>query len=221
MYRLLGLSALILAGASAPAQAVEMFTNFHYGENVGFPPMQVPYGVYGGLGRGGWNPYAEGMPLKSMPDTPSMMPTGQVPGGFRRLNKGMAYKNSQAGRRADANANNPSAAHSAAANDHYDNDRSNVVSQPEQIESQPAIPPDQTSSRRPREALQEIAANPRRTRWFRGNGVAPDNANNPQSSGLKNLTDDPKLNPTPATPRTTVLHAGDAKPPTFDLEPEN
>ncbi len=87
MYRLLGVWAIVLVFASAPAKAVELFTNFHLGENVGFPPMQVPYGIYGGLGRGGWNPDAEGMPLKSLPDTPAMMPTGQNPGGFRRLTK--------------------------------------------------------------------------------------------------------------------------------------
>src|SRR5690349_21059116 len=85
MYRLLGISAIVLVFASAHAEAVELFTHFHYGENVGFPPMQVPYGIYGGLGRGGWNPDAEGMPLKTWPDTPSMMPTGQNPGGFRRF----------------------------------------------------------------------------------------------------------------------------------------
>jgi hypothetical protein len=86
MYRLLTLSIVILAFLSARAEAVEMFTDFHNGENVGFPPMQVPYGIYGGLGRGGWNPYAEGTPLKTWPPVPAMMPTQQIPGGFRRCN---------------------------------------------------------------------------------------------------------------------------------------
>jgi hypothetical protein len=216
MCRLLGLSALILAGVVAPAMAVEMFTNFHYGENVGFPPMQVPYGIYGGLGRGGWNPYAEGIPLKPWPPVPSMMPTGQVPGGFRRLNNGMSYKGSPAGRRGDAAANNPNTVRSASANNHPD-----ITTQQEPTDSQPAVASQQTSSRRPREFLQEIAANPRRTRWQRETGISPDNMTNPQSGGMKTVADDPKLQPTPTMPRTTVLRAGDTKPPTFDLDPEN
>jgi hypothetical protein len=105
MYRLVVLSAVILACASASGEAVELFTNFHYGENVGFPPMQVPYGIYGGLGRGGWNPDAEGMPLKTWPDVPSMMPTGQNPGGFRRFNNNASHRGGSAGNATTANGN--------------------------------------------------------------------------------------------------------------------
>ena len=42
--------------AVARAEAIEMFTNFHNGENVGFPPMEVPIRMYPGFGRGGWAP---------------------------------------------------------------------------------------------------------------------------------------------------------------------
>jgi hypothetical protein len=62
------------------AQAIEMFTNFNNGQNIGFPPLEVPTRIYGGFGRGGWNPHAEGMPLKTNPPVPAMMPTGQIPG---------------------------------------------------------------------------------------------------------------------------------------------
>src|SRR5215471_8089722 len=85
MNRILTIATIALASLAARTQAIEMFTNFHNGENIGFPPMQVPIGVYGGFGRGGWNPSAEGMPLKTWPPVPSMMPTGQIPGGFRRF----------------------------------------------------------------------------------------------------------------------------------------
>ena len=72
--------ALTVAGR---AEAIEMFTNFHNGENIGFPPMQVPYSVYGGIGHGGWNPHATGMrmPPDPFPAVPAMTPTGQCPAG--------------------------------------------------------------------------------------------------------------------------------------------
>ncbi len=79
MYRtrlVLSIGLILLAGR---ADAIEMFTNFNNGQNVGFPPIEVPISVYRGFGRGGWNPYAEGMPLKTAPPVPAMMPTGQVP----------------------------------------------------------------------------------------------------------------------------------------------
>jgi hypothetical protein len=72
------LAALAVAGR---ASAIEMFTNFNNGQNIGFPPLEVPTRIYGGFGRGGWNPHAEGMPLKTNPPVPAMMPTGQIPGG--------------------------------------------------------------------------------------------------------------------------------------------
>jgi hypothetical protein len=81
MIRCLSVSALVFAAFVGQAKAIEMFTNFHNGENIGFPPMQVPTSVYGGFGRGGWNPHAQGMPLKTNPPVPAMMPTGQATGG--------------------------------------------------------------------------------------------------------------------------------------------
>jgi hypothetical protein len=73
------LTIVVLTLLTAKAEAIEMFTNFNNGQNVGFPPMEVPISVYRGFGHGGWNPYAEGMPLKTVPPVPAMMPTGQVP----------------------------------------------------------------------------------------------------------------------------------------------
>ena len=48
--------AIIVSFAAVRAEAIEMFTNFHNGENLGFPPMEVPIGMYPGFGRGGWAP---------------------------------------------------------------------------------------------------------------------------------------------------------------------
>ncbi len=79
MSRPFALSILVFVLLAAKAGAIEMFTNFNNGMNVGFPPMEVPISVYRGFGHGGWNPYAEGMPLKTVPPVPAMMPTGQVP----------------------------------------------------------------------------------------------------------------------------------------------
>ena len=73
MKRLLAFSILAI-GAAMPAQAIEMFTNFHNGENIGFPPMQVPVAIYG---RGGWNCAAmQGAPFRTVDPVPAMTPTG-------------------------------------------------------------------------------------------------------------------------------------------------
>jgi len=80
MRRTVAFTALAVAALLASqADAIEMFTNFNNGQNIGFPPMEVPVGIYRGFGRGGWNPHAEGMYLKSNPPVPAMMPTGQLP----------------------------------------------------------------------------------------------------------------------------------------------
>jgi hypothetical protein len=228
MFRLLGLVVLILFCAGLPAQAVEMFTDFHYGENVGFPPMQVPYGIYGGLGRGGWNPYAEGMPLKSMPPVHSMMPTGQVPGGFRRLNKGVT-NNGKAGRVNEAKATKESTSGTASVNEGSSN-----ASAEESGPAQPDVMQQLSSRRlRDRDEVTQIAANPRR-RWQRGNGTAnnyiPDNTNFTNNNyaqpnrAISNNTnvDEAKFKPAPTSkPTTTVLRAGEGKAPSFDLKPED
>jgi len=75
------LLAIVLALGTHEVRAIEMFTNFHNGENVGFPPLQVPTSVYGGFGHGGWNPHATGMrmPADPFPAVPAMTPTGQYP----------------------------------------------------------------------------------------------------------------------------------------------
>jgi hypothetical protein len=72
-----GLSALILAAAST-ANAIEMFTNFNNGQNIGFPPMEVPISMYRGFGHGGWAPGVVGTPLKTIPPVPAMTPTGRA-----------------------------------------------------------------------------------------------------------------------------------------------
>lgn len=82
MSRWIPLAALLVLLAAPAAQAVEVFTNFHNGENIGFPPMEVPAAIYGGFGHGGWNPHAQGTPFRSINPVPSMMPTGQAPGRF-------------------------------------------------------------------------------------------------------------------------------------------
>jgi len=80
MRRFVVLAALAVAALLASrADAIEMFTNFNNGTNVGFPPMEVPVGIYGGLGRGGWNPRAQGTFFRSNPPVPAMTPTGQLP----------------------------------------------------------------------------------------------------------------------------------------------
>src|SRR5436305_12136817 len=78
MYRKLLFAIAALAVFAGRADAIDMFTNFNNGQNVGLPPMEMPISVYRGFGHGGWNPYAEGMPLKTNPPVPAMMPTGQV-----------------------------------------------------------------------------------------------------------------------------------------------
>lgn len=240
MYRLVGLVAMLLACAATRAEAVEMFTNFHLGENVGFPPMQVPYGIYGGLGRGGWNPYAEGTPLKTWPPVPSMMPTGQVPGGFRRLNNG-------------ATRNGRPAANSHSSTNQQDVNRTYAETSESSTNAIAETPPNVSntyeSSRRP-QPYEEIAANPRRGFWQRGysnyssngnsystdentsfdNGtvisdsVTPANAatttttlptknanNSPATSNLKSVRVRPQ-------PSTTSLHAGEGKAPNLNTK---
>jgi hypothetical protein len=81
MRRVLTLTAISVLALAGRASAIEMFTNFNNGQNIGFPPLEVPTRIYGGFGRGGWNPRAEGMRLKTNPPVPAMMPTGQIPGG--------------------------------------------------------------------------------------------------------------------------------------------
>jgi hypothetical protein len=202
MYRLLGFSVIALVLTSAHVEAVEMFTNFHYGENVGFPPMQVPYGIYGGLGRGGWNPDAEGMPLKSLPDTPSMMPTGQNPGGFRRFTKTVPPTAGNAAR------STPQNTYRNAANPVGQSNRDVAESQ-----SEPATP--QFSSRRLRDWPQQLAATPRR-RWLRGGSSTADSTGN-GTTGPRlfsgNAADQPLQPVPPKEGATTVLHASEATPP--------
>ncbi len=203
MYRLLGVWAIVLVFASAHAEAVELFTNFHYGENVGFPPMQVPYGIYGGLGRGGWNPDAEGMPLKTWPNTPSMMPTGQNPGGFRRFTNGAIPS---AGNTAKST---PQNVYRNAANPSGQTNRDIAESQTE-----PAAP--QFSSRRLRDWPEHLAATQRRGRWLRGGSNTPEVAgsNTPGPRLLSGNGADQPLQPVPTKPASaTVLHATEAAPP--------
>jgi hypothetical protein len=77
------------------------------------------------------------------------------------------------------------------------------------------------SSRRPREAAEQIAANPRRGRWLRGGNYEPEiSGSNTQKNGLTNVTGtEPKLQPTPARlPTTTILRAGEGKPPNIETD---
>src|SRR5262245_18096261 len=76
--RRLSICTLVMDVSAPSASAIEMFTNFHNGQNIGFPPLEVPTSIYGGHGRG-WNPRAVGTPLRTNPPVPAMMPTGQTP----------------------------------------------------------------------------------------------------------------------------------------------
>jgi hypothetical protein len=80
MFRLLALAALVATVSATCAGAVELQTNFHYGEQVGFPPMEVPTAIYGGWGTPGWNCNAMGK-VPVQPGLPAMYPTGCNPTG--------------------------------------------------------------------------------------------------------------------------------------------
>ncbi|MCC7083383.1 MAG: hypothetical protein IT427_00070 [Pirellulales bacterium] len=88
MVRLLVIFALWAMVFPDGASAIEMQTNFHYGEQVGFPPMEVPTAVYGGWGTPGWNCSAiNRVPLyNAYPPVPAMFPTGCNPGGCNYCN---------------------------------------------------------------------------------------------------------------------------------------
>jgi hypothetical protein len=77
MYRLLLLFSVAMVLLVPSANAIEMFTNFHNGENVGFPPLEVPIAIYG---HGGWTCQADVRPqkVKSIEPVPAMTPTGLV-----------------------------------------------------------------------------------------------------------------------------------------------
>jgi hypothetical protein len=76
MHRFLLLFALVFAFVASRADAIEMFTNFHNGENIGFPPMQVPIDVYG---HGGWRCSARcPQRINAVEPVPAMSPVGFV-----------------------------------------------------------------------------------------------------------------------------------------------
>jgi hypothetical protein len=222
MNRLLALSTIILACLSARAEAVEMFTDFHNGENVGFPPMQVPYGIYGGLGRGGWNPTAEGMPLKTWPPVPAMMPTQQIPGGFRRCNN-CGNGNGQANNAAASSSNHAVA---DAGHENFDGNRS---------ESDGPSLGDSYSNSSSRNAVPQALVSDRRhnNHWQSNDGFnSQDNENVSKPSGAvrdsqagQNGVSRQKMEPALTLPTgPTILHAVDGeKPPEssdIDLETE-
>lgn len=90
MYRLALLCGIAIVFLVPSAQAIEMFTNFHNGENVGFPPLEVPAKFYG---HGGWQPASRCRPerVESIESVPAMTPTGRAavtPTGFIRRDHG-------------------------------------------------------------------------------------------------------------------------------------
>src|SRR5262245_53779763 len=90
MYRLVLLCFLGMVVFVCPVQALEMFTNFHNGENVGFPPLEVPTKFYG---HGGWKATAQCRPerVESIEPVQAMTPTGRAavtPTGFMRRDRG-------------------------------------------------------------------------------------------------------------------------------------
>ncbi len=90
MYRLVLLCCIAMAALVSNAAALEMFTSFHNGENVGFPPLEVPTKFYG---HGGWHATAQCRPerIESIEPVPAMTPTGRAavsPTGFIRRDRG-------------------------------------------------------------------------------------------------------------------------------------
>ena len=90
MYRLVLLCCVAIAVLVPRAQALEMFTSFHNGENVGFPKLEVPTKFYG---HGGWQQAAQCRPERvwSIEPVPAMTPTGRAavtPTGFIRRDRG-------------------------------------------------------------------------------------------------------------------------------------
>lgn len=80
MFRFIAVAVLLAAPLASSASAVELQTNFHYGEHVGFPPMEVPTSIYGGWGTQGWKcQNINQVPVQ--PGLPPMFPTGCNPGG--------------------------------------------------------------------------------------------------------------------------------------------
>ncbi|HZZ27369.1 MAG TPA: hypothetical protein VFE46_05115 [Pirellulales bacterium] len=222
MYRVLSLSTLILTCIILRAQAVEMFTNFDNGQNVGFPPMQVPFCVYGGVTHGGWNPNAEGMPLKTWPPVPAMMPTQQIPGGFRRFNNHAANghaQNTNSNRAGSQDAsslvNSGSQKNSVASNGQTDDSNSS-----RNVSSRIGYEPVLVSDRR------------HNNHWQRGIGSPPENSGNALENSDKlrgeaasNDSSTLKKEPTlAAPPAATILHAVEGKPPVSSEpvpQPEN
>ncbi|HTQ38474.1 MAG TPA: hypothetical protein VMJ32_05575 [Pirellulales bacterium] len=230
MYRLIILSTTILASLAVRAEAIEMFTNFHNGENIGFPPMQVPIGVYGGWGRGGWNPNAEGMPLKTWPPVPSMTPTGQIPGGFHRFNNGASN-----GKGSNSNTTNATSSQTSSykagpkfagpsASAAYNSERDNFGGAKKgdfngsEFDGSGSLV--HVSSRN---GFGQTLVSDRRhnNRWQREYNFVPENSeNSPQNAGTARDEKKPngisrqKLEPALESPPTpTVLHAVEGKPP--------
>jgi hypothetical protein len=90
MYRLVLLCCAAMAVLVSRAQALEMFTSFHNGQNVGFPSLEVPTKFYG---HGGWQQAAQCRPERvwSIEPVPAMTPTGRAavtPTGFIRRDRG-------------------------------------------------------------------------------------------------------------------------------------
>ena len=93
MYRLALLFLVSMVLLVSSAQAIEMFTNFHNGENIGYPPLVVPTKFYG---HGGWQPASQCRPerVESIEPVPAMTPTGFIrPNHSRRNHDGPSASN--------------------------------------------------------------------------------------------------------------------------------
>ncbi len=96
MKTFLVIPAAFLALLAARAEAIEMFTNFDNGQNIGLPSNDVPVAIYGGVGTRGWNTHAlRYTPIQS--GTPALFPTGANPHLYQNAAPGRGYTTNRHG----------------------------------------------------------------------------------------------------------------------------
>jgi hypothetical protein len=194
MLRPLCFSAFLSAMLVGQAQAIELFTNFHYGENVGFPSMNVPVRIYGGIGRGGWNCRAiDQIPVKSIPPEPAVTPTGCTPAhamGCKDCGSAWNGYGQQAWGKHARRGNN--GANLAAQAPVYQYDSEPTVTEgvqvepgvfveetdnsasPTPLEAKPGVPPEEVSApEETNESVDSTPTNEQDNRWPKGEALFP------------------------------------------------
>jgi hypothetical protein len=178
----------VAALLASQAEAIEMFTNFNNGTNIGFPPMEVPVGIYRGFGHGGWNPHAEGTFFRSNPPVPAMTPTGQLPRPEIRTSGVSERTFSSAERTSDVQ---------------YVSDRRRGG----RFQQMPSSMP-QTNSMAP---MNTMPSSPANDTTIRGNGAGPTPAKAPEMDDAISLSPSTKSSKTQQS--VTVLRAQSGKSP--------